>query len=174
MLSGVYRGLLIHQRTPLLSVPTRRTKCHYQILGVSKTATSKELRKAYLDKAKLYHPDTNPDDATLHSKFLEIDEAYHAIVGIRQKGAGTQSCPNAYTYNTERYGANNEKQAPPPPSPFPVPLLLFNLLSSFMLFYLCCQLGVSYVKSILPIRKKIKDRVDQLKRKRQIRLSTKK
>jgi len=54
-------------------------RCPYKTLGVSKYATKDEIRSAYLKKIKLCHPDSNPNDKTLNSKFVEIQDAYSAI-----------------------------------------------------------------------------------------------
>lgn len=47
----------------------------YQILGVKKTATDKEITKAYRALAKKYHPDLNPDNTAAAEKFKEISAA---------------------------------------------------------------------------------------------------
>lgn len=49
---------------------------YYEVLGVSKTATDAELKKAYRQLAKKYHPDTNPGDKEAEAKFKEASEAY--------------------------------------------------------------------------------------------------
>lgn len=52
---------------------------YYEVLGVSKTATDAELKKAYRVLAKKYHPDTNPGDKEAEAKFKEASEAYAVL-----------------------------------------------------------------------------------------------
>lgn len=52
------------------------TKDPYKILGVSKTANDKEIKKAYRQLAKKWHPDKNPGDKKAAEKFKEISAAY--------------------------------------------------------------------------------------------------
>lgn len=54
-------------------------KDYYKVLGVSKTATQAEIKKAYKKLARKYHPDVNPDDAGGEEKFKEINEAYQVV-----------------------------------------------------------------------------------------------
>lgn len=49
---------------------------YYEVLGVGKGATDDELKKAYRQLAKKYHPDTNPGDKSAEAKFKEASEAY--------------------------------------------------------------------------------------------------
>lgn len=51
----------------------------YRILGVSKDADQKEIRKAYRTLARKYHPDVNPNDPEAERKFKEIGEAYAVL-----------------------------------------------------------------------------------------------
>jgi len=52
---------------------------YYEILGVTKSATDAEIKKAYRKMAIKFHPDKNPDDASAESKFKEAAEAYEVL-----------------------------------------------------------------------------------------------
>ncbi|HEV8190454.1 MAG TPA: J domain-containing protein [Ktedonobacterales bacterium] len=52
---------------------------YYKILGVSKSASSGDIKKAYRRLARKYHPDVNPDDKAAEARFKEINEAYEVL-----------------------------------------------------------------------------------------------
>lgn len=54
-------------------------KDFYEVMGVSRTASDDEIKKAYRKLAKKYHPDLNPNDKVAESKFKEVNEAYEVL-----------------------------------------------------------------------------------------------
>ena len=57
---------------------------YYEVLGISKTATDDDIKKAYRQLAKKYHPDSNPGNEEAEAKFKEASEAY-AILSDGEK-----------------------------------------------------------------------------------------
>ena len=52
---------------------------YYEVLGINKGATDDEIKKAYRQSAKKYHPDLHPGDAEAEAKFKEVNEAYEVL-----------------------------------------------------------------------------------------------
>ena len=77
---------------------------YYEVLGVSKTATDEEIKKAYRGLAKKYHPDMNPGDKDAEKKFKEASEAY-AILSDKEKRAQYDQFGHAAFDGTGGFGA---------------------------------------------------------------------
>lgn len=72
----------------------------YKILNVSETATDEEIKKAYRDLAKKYHPDLNKDNPSAEDKFKEINEAYDQINSPEKRSSlYTRYSHDDYEYN---------------------------------------------------------------------------
>ncbi|MEI6257387.1 MAG: DnaJ C-terminal domain-containing protein [Planctomycetota bacterium] len=52
---------------------------HYQTLGVPRTASAEDIRKAYRELARKYHPDLHPDDAAAQEKFKQVQTAFDVL-----------------------------------------------------------------------------------------------
>ena len=59
---------------------------YYKILGVDKTIAQKDVKRAYLKRAKQFHPDLHPDDPKAKAKFQALQEAYD-VIGDAEKRA---------------------------------------------------------------------------------------
>lgn len=83
---GLYTSRVRVNFTVILFITTLsfHRRDFYQILGVNRDATSKQIKKAYRTLAMKYHPDKNKDDPDAQTKFHDINEAYEVIRGCDQ------------------------------------------------------------------------------------------
>jgi len=63
---------------------------YYKILGVEKSSSEGDIKKAYRKMAMQYHPDRNPGDASAEQKFKEVQEAYDVLGNSQKKAAYDQ------------------------------------------------------------------------------------
>ena len=59
----------------------------YEVLGVAKSASAKDIKSAYRKLAKKYHPDQNPDDPTAKDSFSAVNQAYEVVGDEKQRAA---------------------------------------------------------------------------------------
>ena len=88
----------------------------YEVLGVAPSASDDEVKKAYRELSRKYHPDSyanNPLSDLAEEKFKEVQEAYDQIMKQRERGgnAGGQSYNYGYSgnqsYNSGSYSEQN-------------------------------------------------------------------
>ncbi|MCS6967083.1 MAG: J domain-containing protein [Cytophagales bacterium] len=82
-------------------------KDYYKILGVNKNATADEIKKAYRNLAKQYHPDKNPGNKAAEAKFKEISEAYEVLSDPEKRKYYDQLGADWAKY--AQYGGNPEE-----------------------------------------------------------------
>ena len=69
---------------------TTSKRDYYEVLGVSKGADEKDIKKAYRREAMKHHPDRNPDDPDAEAKFKEATEAYDVLMDSKKRAAYDQ------------------------------------------------------------------------------------
>jgi DnaJ family protein C protein 7 len=66
-------------RNAELELKKSKRKDYYKILGIDKSATGDDVKKAYRRLAIIHHPDKNPDDEHAAERFKDIGEAYETL-----------------------------------------------------------------------------------------------
>ncbi len=73
----------------------------YEILGIRRNATAAEIKRAYRQKAKLYHPDSSKKEDT--EKFRLLVQAYEILSDARQRSIFDESFFNKFHFKKENY-----------------------------------------------------------------------
>ena len=86
-----------------------KTKDYYRILGINRTATIKEIKRAYYQLARRYHPDVNRDDRTAESTFKQINEAYEVVSDPQKREDYDRICKQQHWF--DRYARTRDCNA---------------------------------------------------------------
>src|ERR1700684_572252 len=70
-------------------------KDYYKTLGVPKTSTAAEIKKAYHELARKYHPDANKGSSDAEERFKDITEAYNVLSDEKQRKEYDEALPVA-------------------------------------------------------------------------------
>ncbi|XP_049635852.1 dnaJ homolog subfamily C member 4 [Suncus etruscus] len=68
-----------HSPTRLLAAAAAQQRNYYELLGVHPGASTEEIKRAFFSKSKELHPDRDPGNPTLHSRFVALSEAYQVL-----------------------------------------------------------------------------------------------
>ncbi|MHB1661938.1 MAG: DnaJ C-terminal domain-containing protein [bacterium] len=85
-------------------------KDYYKTLGVNKTASADEIKKAYRKLARKHHPDVNPNDKTAESKFKELQEAYDILKDEKKRKEYDELGTNYFNFKNAGGGGPSQGQ----------------------------------------------------------------
>lgn len=76
----------------------------YRVLGVSQGASEEEIKKAYRNLAKKYHPDVNNGSPEAEARMKEVNEAYSTVMKMKREGASGAGQSSYGGYGSSGYG----------------------------------------------------------------------
>ncbi|KAI0179337.1 DnaJ-domain-containing protein [Hypoxylon sp. FL1284] len=96
----------------------------YKVLGIDRQATDKQIKSAYRQLSKKYHPDKNPNDKSAEDKFVEVSDAYEALIdpesrriydqygheGLKQRSQGGQQHHDPFDLFSRFFGGGGHYQ----------------------------------------------------------------
>ena len=86
-------------------MPTSTKQDYYELLGVSRKASAKDIRTAFRKLARKYHPDLNPGDKAAEEKFKQLQEAYDVLSDTKKRQMYDQYGFYSENVPTGDYGA---------------------------------------------------------------------
>ncbi|CAF2662603.1 unnamed protein product [Rotaria sp. Silwood2] len=116
--------------------PDLNARNYYDLLGIERTATRKEIRTAFLKLSKEYHPDSNAADKSLHEKFVKINEAFSILSKQSTRTTYDQTLSSSFSSQYQPYSQRYSSSPPPRPqqthgSPFDWTYTNFNSRSHY-------------------------------------------
>lgn len=99
-----YRG---SKRLFSLSHTHRKSENYYELLGVKTDATLEEIKHAFFDKSKKFHPDSDPSNPELHSQFVRLNEAYGVL--SKNRSRKEYDLKLKYPYDAHPFQASSSK-----------------------------------------------------------------
>jgi curved DNA-binding protein CbpA len=90
---------------------------YYEILGLKKNASSRDIKKAYRKLAFAYHPDRNPGLPEVEKKFIEVSTAYQILSNDAERKRYDRSLETGNLESFMEYWESQDVKPRPPPPP---------------------------------------------------------